>query len=153
MYITFASGDAAGVLAAQTGRSDGPSHPCTVVQERRKGAARGWAQVFEGSKVSFTGQQRTMSDTASRDLLAGSTRYRKLQDLNEGTFGVVMLALDTQTNEQVPGFDDCPGGTHWTSALEQRPCRSAHDHDACRRWRSSSWSGARGLGGAWCERC
>ncbi|EIE18357.1 kinase-like protein [Coccomyxa subellipsoidea C-169] len=35
------------------------------------------------------------------DLLAGHPRYRKLNDLNEGTFGVVMLALDITTNEQV----------------------------------------------------
>lgn len=35
-----------------------------------------------------------------RDLLAGNARYKKLQDLNEGTFGVVMLALDTQAREQ-----------------------------------------------------
>ena len=37
----------------------------------------------------------------SENLLTGNPRYRKLQDLNEGTFGVVMLALDTYTNEQV----------------------------------------------------
>lgn len=36
-----------------------------------------------------------------RDLLAGNARYKKLQDLNEGTFGVVMLALDTHAREQV----------------------------------------------------
>lgn len=35
------------------------------------------------------------------DLLAGNPRYRKVQDLNEGTFGVVMLAHDSATNEQV----------------------------------------------------
>lgn len=35
------------------------------------------------------------------DLLAGNARYKKLADLNEGTFGVVMLALDRRTNEQV----------------------------------------------------
>ncbi len=35
------------------------------------------------------------------DFLAGHLRYKKLHDLNEGTFGVVMLALDTATNEQV----------------------------------------------------
>ena len=40
-------------------------------------------------------------DHAERDLLAGNNRYKKLQDLNEGTFGVVMLALDTQAREQV----------------------------------------------------
>jgi serine/threonine protein kinase len=38
---------------------------------------------------------------ARGNLLSGHPRYRKLQDLNEGTFGVVMLALDTYTNEQV----------------------------------------------------
>lgn len=40
-------------------------------------------------------------DHGERDLLAGNNRYKKLQDLNEGTFGVVMLALDTQAREQV----------------------------------------------------
>ena len=35
------------------------------------------------------------------DLLAGNSRYSKVQDLNEGTFGVVMLAHDSATNEQV----------------------------------------------------
>lgn len=40
-------------------------------------------------------------DHAERDLLAGNNRYKKLQDLNEGTFGVVMLALDTHAREQV----------------------------------------------------
>lgn len=42
-----------------------------------------------------------MADHGERDLLQGNTRYRKLQDLNEGTFGVVMLALDTHAREQV----------------------------------------------------
>ena len=40
-------------------------------------------------------------DQPDRDLLAGNQRYKKLQDLNEGTFGVVMLALDTRAKEQV----------------------------------------------------
>lgn len=40
-------------------------------------------------------------DQQDRDLLAGNQRYKKLQDLNEGTFGVVMLALDTRAKEQV----------------------------------------------------
>ena len=42
-----------------------------------------------------------MADHGDRDLLQGNARYRKLQDLNEGTFGVVMLALDTHAREQV----------------------------------------------------
>ncbi len=42
------------------------------------------------------------------DVLAGHPRYRKLNDLNEGTFGVVMLALDTATNEQVRLFTRTP---------------------------------------------
>jgi hypothetical protein len=33
--------------------------------------------------------------------LSGHMRYRKIKDLNEGTFGVVMLAHDTLTNEEV----------------------------------------------------
>lgn len=40
-------------------------------------------------------------DPPTRDLLEGHTRYKKLKDLNEGTFGVVMLALDLATNERV----------------------------------------------------
>jgi serine/threonine-protein kinase SRK2 len=35
------------------------------------------------------------------DPLFGHTRYRKIKDLNEGTFGIVLLALDVRTNEQV----------------------------------------------------
>ena len=53
------------------------------------------------SHVARSGQQRTMAEGASRDLLAGHMHYRKLQDLNEGTFGVVMLAQDVRTNEEV----------------------------------------------------
>jgi serine/threonine-protein kinase SRK2 len=40
-------------------------------------------------------------EAPSRDLLEGHPRYKKLRDLNEGTFGVVMLALDQVTNERV----------------------------------------------------
>ena len=40
-------------------------------------------------------------EAPSRDLLEGHPRYKKLKDLNEGTFGVVMLALDQVTNERV----------------------------------------------------
>ena len=40
-------------------------------------------------------------EAPDRDLLEGHPRYRKLNDLNEGTFGVVMLALDTVTNDRV----------------------------------------------------
>ena len=40
-------------------------------------------------------------EAPDRDILEGHHRYRKLKDLNEGTFGVVMLALDTVTNDRV----------------------------------------------------
>lgn len=40
-------------------------------------------------------------EAPTRDLLEGHPRYKKLTDLNEGTFGVVMLALDQVTNERV----------------------------------------------------
>ena len=40
-------------------------------------------------------------EAPKRDLLEGHERYKKLKDLNEGTFGVVMLALDLATNERV----------------------------------------------------
>lgn len=35
------------------------------------------------------------------DPLVGHPRYRKVKDLNEGTFGIVLLAIDARTNEQV----------------------------------------------------
>lgn len=35
------------------------------------------------------------------DPLFAHTRYRKIKDLNEGTFGIVLLALDIRSNEQV----------------------------------------------------
>jgi serine/threonine-protein kinase SRK2 len=35
------------------------------------------------------------------DPLVGHPRYRRIKDLNEGTFGIVLLALDARTNEQV----------------------------------------------------
>ncbi len=35
------------------------------------------------------------------DPLFSHTRYRKIKDLNEGTFGIVLLALDIRSNEQV----------------------------------------------------
>lgn len=40
-------------------------------------------------------------EALNRDLLEGHPRYKKLKDLNEGTFGIVMLALDQATNERV----------------------------------------------------
>ena len=40
-------------------------------------------------------------EAPTRDLLEGHPRYKKLKDLNEGTFGIVMLALDIATNERV----------------------------------------------------
>ena len=40
-------------------------------------------------------------ETPNKDLLEGNPRYKKLQDLNEGTFGIVMLVLDQATNERV----------------------------------------------------
>ena len=46
---------------------------------------------------------------SSKNLLTGNPRYRKLQDLNEGTFGIVMLALDTYTNEHVSLQASAPG--------------------------------------------
>lgn len=33
--------------------------------------------------------------------LYGHSRYRKLKDLNEGTFGIVVLAVDIRSKEQV----------------------------------------------------
>jgi hypothetical protein len=41
------------------------------------------------------------------DLLAGNARYKKLADLNEGTFGVVMLGLDRRSNEQARRAGAC----------------------------------------------
>ena len=61
-------------------------------------------------------------EAPDRDLLEGHSRYRKLNDLNEGTFGVVMLALDTVTNDRVSLIDptlaciaQCSGHWHQSS--------------------------------------
>jgi serine/threonine protein kinase len=84
-----------------------------------------------------------------RDLLAGNPRYKKLQDLNEGTFGVVMLAYDTYTKEQVwnvliPLHPDivllflCRGlsCTYGTAMLYLSTDSGLCD---CVRWPSNSW--------------
>ena len=56
-------------------------------------------------------------EAPKRDLLEGHPRYKKLTDLNEGTFGVVMLALDQATNERVRSKhpDHLPSG--WQGAM------------------------------------
>ena len=46
-------------------------------------------------------EEMPKQEPPDRDLIDGHPRYRKLNDLNEGTFGVVMLALDTVTNDRV----------------------------------------------------
>ena len=38
---------------------------------------------------------------AAEDPLHGHQRYRKIRDLNEGTFGIVLLALDVRIHQQV----------------------------------------------------
>ena len=47
----------------------------------------------------------TFADGSSADYLDdplyGHSRYRKLKDLNEGTFGIVLLAMDVRSKEQV----------------------------------------------------
>jgi hypothetical protein len=69
-----------------------------------------------------------------RDLLAGNQRYKKLQDLNEGTFGVVMLALDTFAKEQASGvpttLPDITQLLH-TSLLDRPRLVSAPQHSLC----------------------
>lgn len=59
------------------------------------------------------------------DFLAGHPRYKKVHDLNEGTFGVVMLALDTATNEQVcslsSGCAACPLKKHLCTLCSVSP--------------------------------
>lgn len=42
------------------------------------------------------------------DPLYGHSRYRKLKDLNEGTFGIVVLAVDIRSKEQVQAAVDAP---------------------------------------------
>ena len=75
---------------------------CTTVQVTQpEGGAKGRRGIFEILKGGLLRRKRDMGDHGDRDLLQGNARYRKLQDLNEGTFGVVMLALDTQAREQV----------------------------------------------------
>ncbi len=86
---------------------------------------------------------------ADRDLLAGNTRYKKLQDLNEGTFGVVMLALDTQAREQV--CVPASAMTLWQrsnivhasllSLLKLLPRVLLTRFCALCRWQSNSWKG------------
>lgn len=45
--------------------------------------------------------------------LEGHPRYKKLEELNEGTFGFVQLALDTKTNTQVSTMGwKCLRGSH-----------------------------------------
>ena len=58
-------------------------------------AARRALRGADAGGPAMTGEAADKSD-----LLAGNARYKKLADLNEGTFGVVMLALDRRTNEQ-----------------------------------------------------
>lgn len=70
-------------------------------EAQREGGAKGRRGFFEILKGGFVRKKPEMADHGERDLLQGNTRYRKLQDLNEGTFGVVMLALDTHAREQV----------------------------------------------------
>ncbi len=67
----------------------------------REGGPKGRRGFFKILKGGFLSRKTDMGDHGDRDLLQGNARYRKLQDLNEGTFGVVMLALDTHAREQV----------------------------------------------------
>jgi len=68
----------------------------------REGGTQGRRGFFEILKGGLVRKKPEMADHGEgRDLLQGNARYRKLQDLNEGTFGVVMLALDTHAREQV----------------------------------------------------
>ncbi len=62
-------------------------------------------------------------EAPKRDLLEGHPRYRKLKDLNEGTFGVVMLALDVATNERVrSGASTRISDSSWHAQLLGSPC-------------------------------
>lgn len=75
---------------------------CLCLQEiEREGDTKGRKGFFEILKGGLLRKKAAMADHGERDLLQGNARYRKLQDLNEGTFGVVMLALDTHAREQV----------------------------------------------------
>ena len=42
-----------------------------------------------------------MAFRAPNEPLEGNTRYKKLQDLNKGSYGFVQLALDQLTGEKV----------------------------------------------------
>ena len=72
--------------------------PQEADREGRPEGRRGFFKILKGG---FLSKKTEMADHEGRDLLQGNARYRKLQDLNEGTFGVVMLALDTHAREQV----------------------------------------------------
>ena len=83
------------------GRMASTSSLICLQEAQREGGAKGRRGFFEILKGGFVRKKPEMADHGERDLLQGNTRYRKLQDLNEGTFGVVMLALDTHAREQV----------------------------------------------------
>ena len=59
----------------------------------------------QGCFWSATPSFHTFADGSSADYLDdplyGHSRYRKLKDLNEGTFGIVLLAMDVRSKEQV----------------------------------------------------
>ena len=42
-----------------------------------------------------------LRSACAEDPLYCHQRYRKIKDLNEGTFGTVLLALDVRSNQQV----------------------------------------------------
>ena len=66
-------------------------------------------------------------EAPDRDLIEGHLRYRKLNDLNEGTFGVVMLALDTVTNDRVSLMVPTLACTSTLQAVSTKAAIDRHD--------------------------
>ncbi len=90
--------------------------PRPRLRPRPAAARRAWVRSHLGGPRrrelcgGSRGDRATMSgvDVADKsDLLAGNARYKKLADLNEGTFGVVMLGLDRRSNEQARRAGAC----------------------------------------------
>ena len=136
----------------RSGRAPGP--PASRARTRRR-SRRGRGRGEAGAAPPMAGIQEP---------LKGHTRFKKIKDLNEGTFGFVQLCIDMKTGEQVcllPGGMTASRAVQHSRALHYQSssgrCQSPQQHalhllgmaDAqpagaqpagMRRWPSSSWS-------------
>ena len=104
-------------------------------------------------------------EAPKRDLLEGHPRYKKLTDLNEGTFGVVMLALDQATNERVrskhltslavrfAGCQNCQAARGACPSLHEPSFGANLLQPAMRRLQSSFWKEEPALAGVFSGKC